>query len=419
MKRNFHCLILLLCCLILTFLFSACDLSFAPTGIPPFVTETISPSPTSLEPASTPASDPSILTTETAISALSYPAPIPQIIVAYPYPYPVPFETPPEVTLMPPGVEPTISPPGISIEDLVPITAANADELRQVGWSDVLTDAAEVISIDFSPGGDNLAIGNRDGNVYILSLSTGEVLQKLNVGWVDKLAYAPQGNYLVIGGGSHIIIWELDTWQTRIISAHLGANRQLRSLAISPDGKLIVSCGNDGRVRIWEVQTGGLLSAWYDWSGPYDVAFSPNGKMVATAGGLIRLWDYESGLAFKTMRDSWGTTYRIAFNPNGKILATGGRDYNARLWDVKTGELLSVLEGPTGRENNVAFSPDGSILATGGYGEILLWRVETGELVATISSIRGNSIPFNHEWTLLASPEGSRIIFYGVTSSGE
>ena len=404
-----HRLILLLCLWLLTTLFSACNRPPEPPTIPPFYTETTSPKPATVEPASTLANNSSISTPETT-TTLPYPGPVLQATVAYPYPYPGPLEA----TVIPYVAEPTSSPVGISLENLEPISVENSSELNQIGQMIVYTDTAQVMSIDFSPDGNNLAFGNRDGKVYILSLSTGEVLNNLNVGLVEKLTYDPMGNYLAVGAASHIFLWELNTWQTRIIPAHLGANRGLHSIAISPDGKLIVSCANDGRVRLWDAQTGGLVNAWFE-PGVNDVAFSPNGRMVATAGGPTRLWDYESGLAYITKSCPCDS---VAISPNGDILASGGRDYIVRLWDIKTGELLSKLKGPIGRIISLAFSPDGDILAAGGEGAVLLWQVETGELLTTIDG-SGNSITFNPEGNLLAFPGHGMVVLYGVTSTGK
>jgi len=392
-------------------MFSACNIEPIPTGIPPFYTETKAPHTATVEATST---LPINITTNarTTTAATPYPEPILQATGAYPYPVPL------EHIVLPYATEPAGSPPGDRLDDLELITVRNSSELRQFGLINVYTDTARVISIDFSPDGNKIAFGNWDGNVYLFELRSGEVLYKLNAGMVEKLFFDPNGKYLVVGGGGQIFLLDLDTLKTRIIPAHLGANRGLRAIAISPDGKLIVSGGNDGRVRLWDVQTGELLNAWYELRGIDDMAFSPDGKMVVTAGGRIRLWDYEAGLAFKTIDCACDIINSIAFSPSGDILASGGRDYVLRLWEVKTGKELSELKGPNSWINSMAFSPDGSILVVGWVGELQFWQVEPLVLLRTIPG-GVNSITFNPSGYILALPGGGKINLYGVLSPGE
>jgi len=109
------------------------------------------------------------------------------------------------------------------------------------------------------------------------------------------------------------------------------------------------------------------------------VAFSPNGKLIASAGEGqgIHVWDVSSAEQVRRFGDHSGT---VAFSPDGKILASGNN-----LWDVATGKELHELSGHKFAVESVAFSPDRKWLATASDDSIRLWEAGSGKPVRTIS----------------------------------
>jgi RNA polymerase sigma factor (sigma-70 family) len=154
--------------------------------------------------------------------------------------------------------------------------------------------------------------------------------------------------------------------------------RQLTSLALSPDGKLLVTRAGDDRVRLWEAASGKELHALGGAPaspGLWGFAFAPDGRTVVTAGadGWLRFWDPATGRQQHQAEGNPHGVRCVAFSGDGKLLAVGGEDNAVDLWDTtgrKRLRRLGQVGGPaTPRQavlaplNDVVFCPGDRTLA--------------------------------------------------------
>jgi WD40 repeat protein len=193
------------------------------------------------------------------------------------------------------------------------------------------------------------------------------------------------GPVLASAGAGKILLWSLP--EGKLLHT-LPVERQVRALAMSPDGKLIASAGDDRVVQLWETDSGkpaASLRDHTDWV--LCLRFNPAGNLLASGGhdGLVRLWDVAAG---KKLRDLPGTPVpppkvppepvtilSVAFSPDGKELAIGSANGQIRLVSVADGKLLRVLAGHTSAVADLAFHPSGTVLASAGKDRtVRLWN---------------------------------------------
>jgi RNA polymerase sigma factor (sigma-70 family) len=218
---------------------------------------------------------------------------------------------------------------------------------------------------------------------------------------IGAMALSPDGKLLVTCGNfdwADLCLWDAATGRLLRRLPRSANGDTPGAVTFSPDSRVVTAAAYNGIVRRWDAATGKelelLKAEGIPGSGTMacQLAYTPDGKRLAATFHLkmIRLWDLTTGkLLPQFTREHGKHLLHLAISPDGKLLATGGweqdgpRRYVIRLWDLDTGKVARQLVGARGGVEQVAFSPDGKWLASAGYYERgpLLWEVATGKLL--------------------------------------
>ena len=214
-------------------------------------------------------------------------------------------------------------------------------------------------------------------------------------------------------------LWRSCHFRPKALTGH---ERDVYHVEYSPNGKTLVSCGQDGTVRVWDSATGETLLVLHGHDGDVNyVTFSPDGRTLATGGddGPVRLWDAVSGGPLKTLGTHKDWVLCVLFTPDGQRLISSGRSGILKLWELGTGEQHSFPSEGAHIEG-MALSPDGRTLVTGGWSHhVRLWNVETlREKNRIDASSRIQSVAFSHDGRSVAMGGADRFVRVCDVESG-
>jgi WD40 repeat protein len=181
----------------------------------------------------------------------------------------------------------------------------------------------------------------------------------------------------------------------RLGTMRLRHRQQAFDAAFSPDGKYVVSVGQESTIRLWEASTGQPVRNFATEQGmmPVSIAYSVDGKYVATGDGRgdVHLWNAATGKLAHRFQEHTDLVTVVAFSSDSRTLASSSRDGTVRLWDVAGKRQRHVLKGHTSKVWAVAISRDGRLVASGGSdGLVKLWDANSGRERATLRGHQGD-----------------------------
>jgi WD40 repeat protein len=271
---------------------------------------------------------------------------------------------------------------------------------------------AEVVSCAvFVPGKPWALSASHDQTMRLWDLSAGRELRGMpgHAAEVHCVAAAPDGRRALSGSGRYemhdgqlvpvdclVRLWDLESGQE--LRRYVGHEGPVTSVALSADGRYLLSASHDRTVRLWDVESGRELRKLVGHgSGVHSVCFGADGKSALTAGGsdrTIRVWDLNSGREVQCLRQPSPVKCVLALPDGRHALSAGGEmtkpndapaasfDCTIHLWNLQTGQEVRCLAGHDRPIMSLALAAGGDRVLSGSLdGSMRLWDLAAGKQI--------------------------------------
>ena len=263
-----------------------------------------------------------------------------------------------------------------------------------------------------------LALNHTEREVGFYDLQSQSLLTGFSPlsGSIGAMSFSPDGRRLAAAAahpetGGSLLLYKITTSHEDVPrlcwSNHCDVSPTV--LRFSPDGRFLVGNARtflDGSILAWDANTGLEQPPFPPRSVGYinDLAFSPDGKWLATGGvdSSINIWDFAQRTVVMQLVGHRGSVNSLAYSMDGHVLVSAGDDGTIRLWNLTSGECLGLLRDPLNRNVQcVALAPDGKTILSSCGGELRFWKAEITPIAETIQTGQEFVLPVispNSEW---------------------
>lgn len=202
---------------------------------------------------------------------------------------------------------------------------------------------------------------------------------------------------------------------SQLVRSLAGHAEEMTDIAFSPDGRYLATVGRDRELKLWDTSTWQVVKTLTGHGRPINtVAFSPDSTMLASAGedGSVLLWNVETFNFITNLQRSDGAVNDVAFSPNSLFLAAAYENDVAVVWDIAMRRsAFEKFESHNAPVTSVAYAPDGVRLITGSEdGFIIIWNAEVGSIITSVAPEEDDEGEVIAIHSLAYSPNGERFV---------
>jgi WD40 repeat protein/uncharacterized caspase-like protein len=259
-------------------------------------------------------------------------------------------------------------------------------------------------TVEFSSD-NKIALTTGNEQAHLWNLTTGEEIRTIKTSApIQSAALSPDSKYVLLGcQDSTVTLWETETG--REVRRFPHPDESIFSVAFSPNGRFIATGGSveiqgerEGVAQVWDVTTAEEVKRFQvtNTGGDtvFNVLFSPNNNFLLTVSLNVRpfdhfchLWNIESGKQIVEFGAGYNQVFFARFSADGRYLVTGGADGDAHLWDPYAGKEFGRFAGHRGVVRSATFSHDGRFVITGGDDATTrVWNASTGQELCLLTS---------------------------------
>jgi RNA polymerase sigma factor (sigma-70 family) len=288
-----------------------------------------------------------------------------------------------------------------------------------------------VRALVFSPDGKALLSGHEDGTIRFFNAASGASGRRFQAhpGAIRSMALSPDGKIIASSGDNHssgefaVRLWDVATLKPLV--AHEGPQQGIDCMAFSADGNWVAAKSWEGAIHVAETSTGRVRHRIHHFGA---LAFEPQGKSLWTAGwqkGQLSLWDLATGKESRRLplRKEWAR--RMVISSNGKTLIASGWEDMA-LIDLASGRVVHDFGGKMDAILRLALTLDGRTLVCahtdGKQGKLRLWDTASGRPLRELASTgphQPGALAVSPDGQLLAWSDGEKNIHLCELASGK
>ena len=225
---------------------------------------------------------------------------------------------------------------------------------------------------------------------------------------IKSVALSADGRYAASGGKDQTVyVWSLGTG--KIEATLKGHSNEIWGVAFLPSNRQVVSASWDGSARLWDIKSATESKSYKHPKDVNSVAVSRDGNqlLVGCDNRRVYLWDISSGREVKAFNGFTDFVYAVAFAPDGRHVAAGSKDNSIRIYDLVNGNQVRVIDGQNNAVQALAFSPDSRQLYSCGDNSAHQWDVATGKEARRFEGHSGQVLG------LAVSGDGRRLVTGG------